>query len=1057
MTFEIFAGVLGAAELDFNSGWKFFRGSAASWSDPSFDDKAWRNVETPHDWSIEALPPRSADSSTPVLAVRTGTWAFTEGVGNTSFADPAFDDSAWQRVQFPADWHTYGVKSSNATGWFRRRINVTAADMEALSHGQLRLALGTVYDSDVTYVNGVVVGSIMASPHESKMGNDCKAKLTYRSYGSETNMSSIREHGRTGETGKLAAALKLGENLVAVQVHSISTDPTTPGGIVDTGAKDVRVGAFDAAASPGQRQTGYAVGGVGIYRKTFTTPADSAHTEVYFEGCYMNCQVVLNGKELGTHPYGYSSFSYDISSLLAPASGTNVLAVKVNNSGVNSRWYSGSGLYRKVSLLTAPAVHLATWGGVYVTTPSIRDVTRVAREDGKGAASMVAAETDVHTALLVTNSGNASAEMTAKVSIVQQSARVVSGASTLLVVGAASSAPVVIAAGASANISVLLPAIANMSLWGPGHPQLYSAQISITSSSAASATNVTDTATQTFGVRSFSFDAATGFTINGEGMKLYGGCVHHDNGPLGSKAIAAAEERRVQLLKNNGYNAIRTSHNPVSRAFVQACEKLGVLLMEEAFDCWDQGKNLDDYHLYFHDWWRRDVASMVLRDRNSPAIIMWSIGNEIPDKTTPVGISLSKAISDYIRVLDPSPVGTKRAVTSAFNGIGKKGEGQNTDAYLAPLDVAGYNYDYHSFAADHARVPGRVIVGTETYPAQTATYWAKTWENTFVIGNFIWTAIDYIGESAIGANGYNSPDETACSEYCAQPFPYHISFCGDIDIVGGQKPQAYYRKVLWNVSQLEMAVHAPVPSGSKEAIAPWGWPDERQSWTWDGSVGTELLIRVFSTDACVQLFLNGKPVANSMPVANSKLYAHGTADQHSAGPSCQSTNLNNSFTAEYHAPYEPGELMAVSYNAAGAVQRNVTFVTAKAASKLRLVADRVSIGASRDELAYIVAEVVDDNGVLVTCANEHPSSKCIPPVVTFEITSGAAELAAVGSGDPIDPSSFAEPKRKTYRGRATAIIRPGAMGMGAVPAGQIVVRAVSPGLEPATITIDVSN
>jgi hypothetical protein len=633
-----FAGVLGASELDFNSGWKFFRGSAASWSDPSFDDNAWRSVETPHDWSIEALPPRSADISTPVLAVRTGTWAFAEGVGNSSFADPAFDDSAWQRVQVPADWHTYGVKSSNATGWFRRWINVTAADMEALSNGQLRLALGTVYDSDITYVNGVVVGSVTADPHESTFSNDCRAKLTYRSYGSEQHRAA---NGGPVSTGKLAEALKLGENLVAVQVHSISTDPTTPGGIVDTGAEDVRVGAFDAAASPGQRQTGYAVGGVGIYRKTFTTPADSAHTEVYFEGCYMNCHVILNGKELGTHPYGYSSFSYDISSLLAPVDGTNVLAVRVNNSGANSRWYSGSGLYRKVSLLTAPLVHLATWGGVYVTTPSIRGITKVDREDGNGAAdgedgnganthgavSMVAAETDVLTALLVTNSGEASAKVTAKVEIVQQS-----GALTVLsggappVVAAANSAPVVIAAGASANISVLLPAIANMSLWGPGHPQLYSAQISITSSSATSATTVTDTAAQTFGVRSFSFDATSGFTINGEGMKLFGGCVHHDNGPLGSKAIAAAEERRVQLLKNNGYNAIRTSHNPVSRAFVQACEKLGMLLMEEAFDCWDQGKNPDDYHLYFNDWWRRDVESMVLRDRNSPAIIMWSIG-----------------------------------------------------------------------------------------------------------------------------------------------------------------------------------------------------------------------------------------------------------------------------------------------------------------------------------------------------------------------------------------------------------------------------------------------
>jgi beta-galactosidase len=266
----------------------------------------------------------------------------------------------------------------------------------------------------------------------------------------------------------------------------------------------------------------------------------------------------------------------------------------------------------------------------------------------------------------------------------------------------------------------------------------------------------------------------------------------------------------------------------------------------------------------------------------------------------PVGIALSKEISDFIRVLDPSVQGTKRAVTSAYPGVG---EDEATDDYLAPLDVAGYNYSPERYTEDHKRLPDRVIVATETFPADSIDYWIDSWEDNWVLGNFIWTAIDYIGESSIGNNGHNTPSPLACGQYCAQPWPYHISFCGDIDVVGGQKPQAYLRRVLWNNSKLEMAVHAPVAKGQQEVIGQWGYPDERQSWTWDSdTVGESLGVNVYSNHECVKLFLNDK-----------QLDPAGSWTPDPADAKCAVTNRHSRFTTTYNVPYAAGDLTARSY------------------------------------------------------------------------------------------------------------------------------------------------
>jgi len=394
---------------------------------------------------------------------------------------------------------------------------------------------------------------------------------------------------------------------------------------------------------------------------------------------------------------------------------------------------------------------------------------------------------------------------------------------------------------------------------------------------------------------------------------------------------------------------------------------------------------------------------------------MWSIGNEIPNRATARGIALSKQLADFIRLIDP-PEGNGRGITRAYPG---PHEDDATDQYLAPLDVSGYNYAWSHYKAAHARVPSRVITGTESFPLQSFQTWQAVLNSSWVIGDFIWTAIDYIGESAIGGTGFNTPDVRACGGYCPQGWGWHVSFCGDIDLVGHRKPQSLYRTVMWNTSQLEIAVHEPVPAGEKEVVASWGWPSEFPSWTWAATAGTNFSINVYTRYPSVSLEINGKTVAKA------------TATQ---------------FTASFSGiAYEPGSLTAVAYDADGNVAKSKTIKTATAASSIRLTADRSQIRADRGDLSYITAEVVDAAGVLVHDASVE---------LTFTVK-GEGELAAVGSGDPADVGSFYIPTRTTYLGKAVAIVRPGSAST-APSTGSITITASGKGLKAGTATVQTS-
>ncbi len=739
------------------------------------------------------------------------------------------------------------------------------------------------------------------------------------------------------------------------------------GGIYMAGIKSVRVGPFDAAQSAGGPATGYVVGGTGWYRKHFTLPpSDSGkHVAIGFDGVYMNSDVWLNGRHLGNHPYGYTPFVYDLTPYLKPAGQENVLAVQVKNTGKNSRWYSGSGIYRHVWLTVTDPVHIPVWG-VQVVTTNISKTTATVNvfteiENDRGAEVAIRLRTR-----LLGPDGKATKPQESEV-------RVPAGKQQEF----------------TQEFSVSKPV-----LWSLNNPALYRAEVEL-----LDAKQVVDHAGIPFGIRTLRFTVTNGFELNGEVVKLKGGCLHHDNGPLGSATIDRAEERRVELMKAYGFNAIRTSHNPPSPAFLDACDRCGVLVMDEAFDCWAQGKNSDDYHLYFKDWWQRDLESMIRRDRNHPSVILWSVGNEIPERADASGVAICEQMIPVIRQLDPT-----RPITEAICEFWERSgwAWTNTAPGFAPLEVGGYNYQWRQYVPDHKAFPERIMVGTESYPGQVFDNWQAVLAHPWVIGDFVWTAWDYLGETGIG-------NAVLDNENNPTGFPWFNAWCGDVDICGFKKPQHYYREVIWGDARVNLGVHAPIPPGRHENVSGWGWPDERQSWTWPGSDGKPLDVTVYSSCQSVRLELDGKEIA-TQPV--------------------------DKMVARFKVPYQPGQLRAIGLTHGKRVA-SASLRTAGEPAAIRLTADRASIHAERNDLAYITVEIVDQHGTV-------DPNAAIP--VHFTVT-GAGELAAAGSPAPNDAASFHLPVHKTYQGRGLAILRPQG------GSGKITLKAEADGVKAATIVV----
>jgi len=739
-----------------------------------------------------------------------------------------------------------------------------------------------------------------------------------------------------------------------------------------------KIGPF-SKKSPGEgRSNGHVLGGTGWYRKHFTTNKTDMGKKVIlrFDGVYMETEVWVNGKTLGIHKYGYTPFWFDITSFLNHAGESNVIAVKVDNIGRNTRWYTGSGIYRNVSLTFVNPLHIAVWG-VKLITPKITETS---------------APVDFY--ITVQNDGEKSCNVLVEVKVKDKSGQVVG--QTVKNTELDSNRK---------NIVTGQVIVSDPALWSVESPNMYYADISIKSNR-----QVMDQYIQPFGIRSIEFSAEKGFLLNGNPMELKGGSMHHDNGLLGSAAIARAEERRVEIMKANGYNAIRCSHNPPSEVFLNACDKLGILVINEFSDIWEMPKNPQDYSRFFREWWKQDLADMVMRDRNHPCIILWSIGNEILEKNDTSGLRIGKQLADAFKELDNTRL-TTEAVNDNWMRRGK--EWDSTGAAFSLLGVCGYNYEWGHYESDHKKYPDRIIFGSESFPLEAFEYWKEVLDHPYVIGDFVWTGMDYLGETAIGRSQYVpagqekesvkgmatvdgipsgdiTPDMAAMAAMFSQPtWPWFGAWCGDIDITGDRKPQKLYRDVLWNISKIEINVHAPIPEGKVEQVSLWGWPDEWPSWNWKGNEGKPLQVRVFTKADKVRLELNGKVIGE------------------------KEVSVDTKYVASFEVPYQPGELKAI------ALKNNQEFAikslkTTSNAVAIRLIADRNIIKADRNDLAFITIEAVDTNGLVV------PDAAIL---IKLSLT-GSGELVASGNACPYDMESVNKSMIKTFHGKAQAIIRP---------------------------------
>jgi len=725
-------------------------------------------------------------------------------------------------------------------------------------------------------------------------------------------------------------------------------------------------------ANPMGNDGGYLPAGIGWYRKTFAVPADwkGQNISIYFGGVYMSSEVFINGKSLGVYPYGYSSFSYDLTPHLTYGK-ENTIAVRVDNSNQkNCRWYSGSGIYRHVWLTMTNNVHTARWGTA-ITTPKVS-----------------AKEATVVVNTVVQNETDKPQRVRVKAELVGVNNKKTGN----------SYKDVEVAANSEKEVQQTIK-VSRPNLWTPETPNLYSCKTEVLRDN-----NVLDAVTNNFGIRSIEFTAQNGFRLNGKTVKINGGCAHHDNGCLGAAAYDRAEEKKVELLKAAGFNLVRTSHNPPSEAFLDACDRLGLLVIDEAFDGWRTKKTDFDYSLHFDKWWEKDIAAMVKRDRNHPSVIMWSIGNEIIERKEPQAVETAKMLANGVRKYD-----TTRPVTSAMTTWDK--EWDMFDPLMAAHDVAGYNYQLHHAPDDHKRVPSRVIIQTESYPRDAFANWKLVNDNSYIIGDVVWTAMDYLGESGIGRWYYSG--EVTGEHYERDIFPWHGAYCGDIDLTGWRKPISHYRSMLYNTNEkLYMAVREPAPAPLDIKETMWSvWPTW-ESWTWPGHEQKNIDVEVYAKYPKVRLYLNGKLIGE------------------------KPTTEKEQFKATFTIPYEAGELKTVGLQNGKEVESKILKTAGKAA-KVKLVADRASIMADGQDLSYIAVEITDAQGNLVPNADNR---------LTFKIN-GAGTIAGLDNANLKDTDSYYNTTRKAWNGRAMAVIK------SKKAKGDVTLTVTTPGLPDATITI----
>jgi beta-galactosidase len=737
--------------------------------------------------------------------------------------------------------------------------------------------------------------------------------------------------------------------------------------------------------APGGGRVGYFPMGIGWYRKSFRLPAGARGREAWleFDGVYMNSDVWINGVHLGKRPYGYISFAYDITKHIVP--GVNVVAVRVDNSAQpNSRWYSGSGIYRHVWLTIVDPLHVGHWG-TYVTTP---------HADSAGA--------DVVVRTRVENDRTAPRRGVLRSLIVDAAGREV----------ARTEAPFSLAAGQNAELEQRLH-VASPQLWSVETPNLYALR-----SAVLNGGRVADETTTPFGMRTIAYDSDRGFLLNGVRVKMKGVNLHHDAGALGAAVPERVWQGRLKALKAMGANAIRTSHNPPAPEFLDLCDRLGFLVMAEAFDEWTIGKVPEGYHRYFAEWSERDVTDFVQRDRNHPSIVLWSAGNEIGEQSTPDEAQVLRRLVDIFHREDPT-----RPVTTGNDNIVADGH-PATLAFLNALDVVGYNYvdRWHErrelFAEqDRHDHPDWKMIGTESgsifqsfderyslgddpelvrpnYTAgmiQAERLWKWITLHDYFAGDFMWTGIDYLGESAWPFKGFAS---------------------GAMDITGRPKDAYYLYQSLWtNRPVLHLFPH----------------------WNWPGREGQVIPVLAYTNCNSVELFLNGR----SLGEKRVEFPAQGTSGgwNNYAQPVVRATT--NDLHLSWDVPYEPGELRALGRRRNGEGACVASVFTAGPPAAIRLTVDRDTISAGPGDVAQVSFEIVDSAGTVVPTADN---------VVRFAVTGG--RIVALDNADHLDHDPYQTDHRHAFNGRGLAILRAGG-------AGLLRVTARADGLREATVTVQV--
>ena len=734
--------------------------------------------------------------------------------------------------------------------------------------------------------------------------------------------------------------------------------------------------------------TGYFPGGKYQYEKQFVLDEQKIGKSIvlHFEGVYQNCKVYLNGLEVGAHHYGYTAFDVDISDVVRV--GENTLRVTVDNSlEPNCRWYSGSGIYRAVTMLIRDRSHISS---VHLETADIHPAK-------------------VKVDVITTNPCDVTVEFY--------------------------DGKTLVASGAPGILS-----IPDAKLWSAENPYLYRVLVK---------TN-TDERTIPFGIRKLCWSAKTGLTVNGDEVLLRGGCIHHDHGVLGAREYPDAEERRIRILKENGFNAVRISHNPASQIMLDVCDRLGMYVMNETFDGWYIPKTYHDYARRFATDWRSDVTAMVESSRNHPSVIMYSIGNEVSETAGSKGVAACKELTEFVHGLDntrpvtagvnvllnvyanmgmgvyrdkgnykpePLPQGKgyqeKKTGSAFFNAMTQKlgklmffmAAGNRGDkacrGAAESLDILGLNYASSRYDPDTQKYPERMMVGEETMAADLPYNWERVKKYPQLIGDFVWAAWDYLGESCMGWT-YES--------YKGLPL---LANQGMIDITGKPLAAMAFLQVVWGLRKEPFIGVRPLNHAKESPTkGSWQFTDAIDSWNWPGYADTKATVEVYASGSSVRLSLNGKEIG---------------------------TKTLKDFKAIFRTRYQPGTLTAEALDADGAVLSFSSLSSGTGNMRLRVVPEKRTLRANGTDLCYLPIEFVDEEGKLLPAAEQR---------VHVEVT-GAVTLIGFGSALYKTDEKFDQPYHDTYRGRALAVLK-----AGNVP-GSAVITVRSTGVEPVTILLEV--